>query len=269
MFQGGYNVTTIQGAKCLHDFKIFGLCNGDIFDANYLSHDADTGLTILKVSKSLIGEETLSAIAIAPIGSSSFVEKGEPVIAIGSPLGYSDSVAFGVVTSVTNRISAVDTQYNVLTTDILGSSGGSGILVNLNGNVVGIISQQYSPPDMNVVTALGISEIRQLIETLSNNEKRVYVGIKGQNVTADISERTGIPVGIYITSVEEDSPAFASGLKESDVIIAINGEPISAMRGYTGTIANLTPGREAVFTAMRKGTEGYAEVEFRVTPGER
>ena len=244
-------------------------CDGAVYDANYVSHDTDTGLTVIRVPKALIGGETMNAVAAAPLGSSRAVTKGEPVIAIGSPLGYSDSVAFGVVTSVTNTVSAVDNQYNILTTDILGSKSGSGILVNLDGSVVGIIAQQYSQADMNVVTALGVSEIKQLMETLSNNEKRIYIGIKGQNVTADISERTGIPVGVYITSIEEDSPAFASGLKESDVIIAVGGGTVSTMRSFTDAIADLTAGRETVIRAMRKGSEGYAEVEFRVVPGER
>ncbi|MDA6987421.1 hypothetical protein OSM86_26030, partial [Escherichia coli] len=65
-------------------------------------------------------------------------------MAVGSPVGYSDSIAYGVVTSVTNKISALDNEYNLLTTDILGSTDGSGILVNLDGEIVGIIAQSYS-----------------------------------------------------------------------------------------------------------------------------
>ena len=62
-------------------------------------------------------------------------------MAVGSPVGYSNSIAYGVVTSVTNKISALDNEYNLLTTDILGSTDGSGILVNLAGEIVGIIAQ--------------------------------------------------------------------------------------------------------------------------------
>ena len=85
-------------------------------------------------------------------------------MAVGSPVGYSDSIAYGVVTSVTNKISALDNEYNLLTTDILGSTDGSGILVNLDGEIVGIIAQSYSAKGNNVVTGIAISQIKKLIE---------------------------------------------------------------------------------------------------------
>ena len=108
-------------------------------------------------------------------------------------MGYSDSVAYGVITSVTNKISTLDTEYNLLTTDINGSGEGSGVLINLDGEIIGIIAQSYSTEDKDIITALAVSQIKDLIESLSNDEARPYIGIKGQDVTAQISHRTGIP----------------------------------------------------------------------------
>ena len=68
-------------------------------DATYQRHDPSTGLTIVKVDESKLDEGTRDGLAVAPLGSSYLVSQGDPVVAVGSPVGYSDSIAYGVVTS--------------------------------------------------------------------------------------------------------------------------------------------------------------------------
>lgn len=237
-------------------------------DAIYQRHDANTGLTVLKVETSKLSESTRDGLEIAPLGNSYSVSQGDPVLALGSPMGYSDSVAYGVVTSVTNKISTLDTEYDLLTTDILGSPEGSGILINLEGEIVGIIAQNYSSDSKNVVTALSISPIKALIESLSNNETRPYIGIKGQDVTEILSERTGIPIGVLVSSVAADSPAMFSGIMEYDVIVRIGDEKVQTLKQYQDQLSKCRPGDTIRVTAMRKGAEGYTEMEFNVTVGE-
>ena len=242
--------------------------DGSTVDAIYQRHDANTGLTILKVGLSELEDSTREGIELAPLGSSYGVTQGEPVMAIGSPMGYSDSVAYGVITSVTNKISTLDTEYNLLTTDINGSGEGSGVLINLDGEIIGIIAQSYSTEDKDIITALAVSQIKDLIESLSNDEARPYIGIKGQDVTAQISHRTGIPKGVLVTAVQADSPAMLAGMKEYDVVVKIGEDEISSFRQYRDRLDQLTPGQTVLLTAMRRGAEGYAEGEFEVTGGE-
>ena len=242
--------------------------DGSTVDAIYQRHDANTGLTILKVGLSELEDSTREGIELAPLGSSYGVTQGEPVMAIGSPMGYSDSVAYGVITSVTNKISTLDTEYNLLTTDINGSGEGSGVLINLDGEIIGIIAQSYSTEDKDIITALAVSQIKDLIESLSNDEARPYIGIKGQDVTAQISHRTGIPKGVLVTAVQADSPAMLAGMKEYDVVVKIGEDEIPSFRQYRDRLDQLTPGQTVILTAMRRGAEGYAEVEFEVTVGE-
>lgn len=237
-------------------------------DAIYQRHDANTGLTILKAELSQLSESTRDGMEVAPLGNSYSVSQGDPVLALGSPLGYSDSVAYGVVTSVTNKISTLDTEYTLLTTDILGSPDGSGILINLKGEIVGIIAQNYSSDSKNIVTGLAISQIKSLIEHLSNNESRPYIGIKGQDVTEELSERTGIPKGVLVNSVAEDSPAMFAGIMEYDVIVQIGDEKVQTVKQYQEQLGKCSPGQTVKVTAMRKGAEGYSEMEFDVTIGE-
>ena len=237
-------------------------------DAIYQRHDANTGLTILKTEVANLSESTRDGMEVAPLGNSYSVSQGDPVLALGSPMGYSDSVAYGVVTSVTNKISTLDTEYNLLTTDILGSPEGSGILINLEGEIVGIIAQNYSSDSKNIVTGLAISQIKSLIESLSNNEARPYIGIKGQDVTEALSERTGIPKGVLVNSVAEDSPAMFAGIMEYDVIVQVNGEKVQTLRQYQEQLSKCSPGQTVKVTAMRRGAEGYTEMDFDVTIGE-
>ena len=218
-------------------------------DATYQRHDPSTGLTIVKVDESKLDEETRD-------------------VAVGSPVGYSDSIAYGVVTSVTNKISALDNEYNLLTTDILGSTDGSGILVNLDGEIVGIIAQSYSAKGNNVVTGIAISQIKKLIENLSNNVSRAYIGIRGQDVTEELSDKTGIPKGVLISRVADDSPAMMAGMKEYDVIVKLGEHKVETIKQYHEQLGKYSTGDVVTVTAMRKGAEGYAEMTFDVTMGE-
>ena len=237
-------------------------------DATYQRHDPSTGLTIVKVDESKLDEETRDGLAVAPLGSSYLVSQGDPVVAVGSPVGYSDSIAYGVVTSVTNKISALDNEYNLLTTDILGSTDGSGILVNLDGEIVGIIAQSYSAKGNNVVTGIAISQIKKLIENLSNNVSRAYIGIRGQDVTEELSDKTGIPKGVLISRVADDSPAMMAGMKEYDVIVKLGEHKVETIKQYHEQLGKYSTGDVVTVTAMRKGAEGYAEMTFDVTMGE-
>ena len=92
---------------------------------------------------------------------------GTIAIAIGSPLGTNYSILTGNITSTTNSISTIDHNYSVFTTDIVGSSNGSGALVNVDGEIIGIVMQGYSSAgDENTLTAISISELKALIEML-------------------------------------------------------------------------------------------------------
>lgn len=237
-------------------------------DATYQRHDPSTGLTIVKVDESKLDEGTRDGLVVAPLGSSYLVSQGDPVVAVGSPVGYSDSIAYGVVTSVTNKISALDNEYNLLTTDILGSTDGSGILVNLDGEIVGIIAQSYSAKGNNVVTGIAISQIKKLIENLSNNVSRAYIGIRGQDVTEELSDKTGIPKGVLISRVADDSPAMMAGMKEYDVIVKLGEHKVETIKQYHEQLGKYSTGDVVTVTAMRKGAEGYAEMTFDVTIGE-
>jgi serine protease Do len=137
--------------------------------------------------------------------------------------------------------------------------------VNLNGEVIGVITQGLHQEGGSTITGISISEIKTLIQSLSNNETVSYAGIKGQEVTDDISTRTGIPLGLLTTDIAQDSPAMLAGIKEYDVIQEIAGQEIRNMNDLSKMIDSLKGGDVVSVKTMRKGASGYAEVNFSVT----
>lgn len=242
-------------------------CDGTVTDARFLKGDTNTGFVILKIPKSGISAETREAITIAPLGESYEVNQGEPVLAIGSPMGYSDSVGYGIVTSTCNAVSKIDAEYRLLTTDIVGSNLGSGVLLNLKGEVIGLIAQSFASEDtQNLVTGLGVSEVKEMIQILSDETKDIiYMGITGKSITKDISEKKGIPIGVFVEQVEVNSPAMQVGIQNGDVVIELNGEKVETVKGYQQQLKSCKAGQTIKVKAMRQGTEGYVEVDFDVT----
>lgn len=242
--------------------------DGTTEDAHFVKQDPGTGLAVIKISKDGVDKKTQQTITVAELGSSIGIKRGESVLAIGSPTGYSGSIAYGMVTSVDNVKTTVDNEYSLFTTDILGDSEGSGVLISLEGKIVGIMVQSFSmKQDKNVLTAIPISELKQLIEQLINNEDLIYLGVRGQDIVSDLSEKTGIPSGVYVNSVEEDSPAMEAGLQNGDVIVSVKDTKIENLQQLRKALDKYKKGDRITVTAMRKGSEGYVEIVFDVSLG--
>ena len=171
-----------------------------------------------------VNDETLHAITVAELGNSLVATQGMMVIAVGSPLGTNYSILTGNITSTTNSISTIDRNYTVFTTDIVGSSQGSGVLINTSGQVIGLVMQAYgNDSGQNTLTAISVSELKSLIEMLSNNEEIPYIGLELTTFTNDIATEYEIPKGAYIKEVRIDSPAMAAGLQKGDVVTKMQG----------------------------------------------
>lgn len=242
--------------------------DGTTVDANFQKRDQGTGLAVLKIAKEEVKQVTRAAIEVAELGNSTLIQRGELVMALGSPSGYSGSISCGMVTSASNTRYTLDNEYHLITTDIMGDKEGSGILISMEGKVVGVIAQSFSmTDDKGVVTALPISEIRSVIERLSNNEDTMYLGVRGQNIVSDLSQKTGIPKGIFVNAVDEDSPAMEAGLQNGDVIVKVNDTSVETMSQLRKALDRCKPEQKVTVAAMRKGAEGYVEIVFDVTVG--
>ena len=239
------------------DSIIVTFCDQAKVNAELVQRDVATELAILSVPLVDIEEETMDVIEIATLGSSNNSNLlGSPVMALGSPMGTSGSVCYGVVTSVGMIADQADSSYKTITTDIYGSRNATGVLVNMKGMVIGIIDNVNISNDMgNLLTAYGISELKRTIEKMSNNEERAYLGIHGADVPREASEELNTPAGAYVRSIEMDSPAMTAGIQNGDVIIEINDIPITNYNGLLDVLYESKPEDTLNFVLMRQGRE--------------
>lgn len=245
-------------------------CDGEQAQAQVKKKDVNTKLAVLSVAESGVDASTLETITAADLtGSSSNINiVGKPVIAIGSPLGTSDSICYGIITSNNTTVNMIDSYYKILTTDIYGSHNSSGVLINLSGQVLGIIDNSNNSEDMmNLVSAIGITELRRKIERMSNEREQAYLGTYGTDVTADANERLGVPYGAYITEIAMDSPAMNAGIQSGDIITAIGEKEINIYGDLVSAIMEAQPEQTVTVTFMRQGPEEYLQMEVEVMLG--
>lgn len=225
-------------------------------------YDGNTGIAILSVPLQTIGEDTKNRIAYAKLGNSLTVEQGNIAIAIGSPLGTNYSIGTGNITSVGNVIQTADATYTVFTTDIAGNSNSSGALLNLNGEIVGLVMQDYNENlDNNTLTAISISELKKIIEMLSNGRDIPYLGLKVLAVTEEIAKENDLAQGIYIKEVMLDSPAFEAGLQSGDVIVEMGGEEIYTVHTYESKVLELEPETPIEIVVSRQGMDEHLRLK--------
>lgn len=243
--------------------------DGTSSPATVKGQDSNTGLAVLSVAKKELGTDTIGRIGVAIMNEFGSPQTGSMVIALGNPLGAPYSIVTGNITSISNEVSGWDHNYEVLTTDIVGSENGSGILVNTRGEIVGFIMQSYGAADSaNILTAVKISEIKPVINRLCEGNSVPYLGMKVSTITAKMEEQYGIPRGAYVRSVAMDSPAMNIGLQSGDVIVRMNGEAISSDNAYSVHLLASNPGSTMSLVVKRKGANGYSEIKYTVTVGD-
>ncbi len=235
--------------------------------AELLAYDGDTGIAVLSVGKEALSKETRDKVVAAELGSSAVVPQGTIVIAIGSPLGDAFSVLTGNVTSSGNEVTSADANYKVISTDISATEDSSGALINLDGKVIGLIMQSYSRNgNVNTVTALGITDIRNLVEKLSNGISPAYLGLEISTVTDDISREYNLPKGVYIKNVRVDSPAMEAGIQTGDVVVKIGSTEILTEEQYEDYLQDAKAGQTVRVTVKRMGAdESYQDVVCEAT----
>ena len=243
------------------------LCDSTVADGTIKASDSNTGLSIVAVPMEDLSESTKQSMTPAVLGNSRvYTILAAPVIAVGRLYGNAESVGYGMITSKDTAVNLTDQNYEILTTDIYGSSDATGIIVNLRGEVLGIIDQSFNTSDAkNLITAIGISEIKKTIERMSNGRPRAYIGINGTNVTEEVHEMGGVPIGAYVTGIVMDSPAMEAGIQSGDVITRLGDSHIATFSNLTEIMENNLPGTTMEMHLMRQSGEEYREITLEVT----
>ena len=226
-------------------------------------YDVTTSLAVISVNLSDISAETMENISQAKLGRSIALEAGTPVMAVGRADGSIDSVMKGTLTSTHNKLSAVDAEYTVLVTDMTKNAGADGVLINFKGEVIGILQERHLSVAMqNVLSAYAISDIKSLMEHLSNNQDVTYLGVKGISVTLE-AQKEGVPTGVYVTEVKMDSPAMLGGIQVGDVIQAINGQKVTNMSEVAAVLQRLSDKQNISLEGQRLTKDGYKKINYQ------
>ncbi len=217
------------------------MSDGTRVKARLLGTDALTDLAVLEIDAKHVKQ-------VATFGNSDSLKRGEPVVAIGNPLGleFAGSVTQGVVSGTNRAIpqdlngdGVADWQSEVIQTDAAINPGNSGgALVNIEGDVVGINSMKIAQEEVEGIgLAIPANSVRPVINDLERfgEVRRPYMGISSRSLdeisSYHLSETLKLPKdvvkGVAVIDVEPSSPAAKAGLKQYDVIVELDGKPIS------------------------------------------
>lgn len=232
----------------------------------FIMGDKTADIAIIAVAHSDMPDGTREAISIAQMGNSYMLEAGELVIAMGDMYGVESAVDFGTTISTTKAYYEVDSKHGMIYTNINAGSGCNGFLFTDTGELVGTISNEKTATN---IVAYGISDIKLRIQNLSNRKQIGYIGITGQEITEELKDNYEIPNGVYVTAIEEYSPAYYAGIANGDIITDISGKLITNVYNIERTMCEFEPGTEVKITVYRRGRGEYVPIEYTVTLGER
>lgn len=272
VWKSSSEVLLLAPGRILRDAKRLNVTFSDstTHPAVLKKQDKNLGLAVLSVDSKELASTTKNQIETAKLGNSNIIGRGDPAIAIGKQFGYAGGVGYGIISTARNCVASADKESRILTTDIPAAKGGSGVLFNTDGEVVGIIDQNITATDsMSMVTAYAISDIKEEIELLSNGRGVPYFGVRGVAVPESVTSEREIPAGIYVKEAEADSPAMEAGIQSGDIITHIGGTQVTSLSAYTKKLMECKVGDTVKIRGQRQGASGYVKVDFDIVAGSK
>ncbi len=265
-------LTNIEAAK-LKDPVVRFAGQTQYLPAQVRGTDSIMGLAVLSVSFEEKDEEFYKSLTCIELGNTYQVRSGSPVIAVGAPFGSCGTMSYGSVVEMRYDQVATDTSFRMFYTNIGAPKNGTGFLVNINGQLIGLINTAYKDRAAEgYIAAVATEELTRLITNMSNQDANSYFGIVGQNITQNISKATGMPEGIYVTTVQPDSPAYQAGIMNGDIITAISTQSVTRVIQLNEALTSFSrhlPNETVMVTLMRLGRDEYNVVTVPVTLGVR
>ena len=245
------------------------LYNGDTYPATLVGSDSDYDVAVLKINA-----KDLPAVTL---GSSTDVNVGDTVLAIGNPLGeLTFSMSQGIVSCVNRAINVEGTPFNMIQVDASINPGNSGgPLMNLYGEVVGIVSAKYSSYANTTVEGLGfaipINDVQSIIKDIIENGSvgnKAYMAITAGTMTQQMAAQYKINAteGVFVYSVEDGGAGDKAGLKLGDVITKLNDTQITSMEDLSAAKKGFKAGDTVTLTVLRDGKEITTQLTFDAQP---
>ena len=259
----GYMLTN---SHVVHDANSIRVAfpSGREFDADLVGEDPETDVALVRVG--------VSDMPIAQLGHSRQLKVGQIAVAIGNPLGFQNTVTTGVVSALgrTLRASSGRLMDDIIQTDAALNPGNSGgPLVNSTGEVIGLNTAMIAGAQ-SICFATGIDTVRWVISQLfaHGRVKRAFVGISGTTVPIDRRLQRAFELdqthGVRVIEVQAHSPARLSGIEDGDLLIGIDGTPVTGIDTLQRLLNGDRIGKLCAVRVIRRGRL----LHFAITPRE-
>ncbi len=260
----GYLVTNYHVVAGATEIRV-QMADGRIANPQYVGDDPETDLAVLKVD--------LGPLQAIQLGRSSELRIGDVVLAIGNPYGLTKTVTQGIVSATGRGLLGLMTFENFIQTDAAINEGNSGgALINSIGELVGIntaVLAQDSGTE-GISFAIPVDLVRGVVDDIKTHGRviRGWVGLEPDELTMAESRELGLDsnVGIFLSRVFEGGPSAAAGLRQGDIVLAIEGEPILSRQQALLLVAAMEPGETVDIMAWRNGTRFTATVTVAERP---
>lgn len=237
----------------------------EVIPGSIYSMDRDYGLAVIAVPLKEIPQKLLEQVQPGILAEAEEIAVGTPVIALGAPNGYEGSMEFGMITSLGSTVSVTDGEVAYFTTNITEYPAGYGFVVNLEGEILGMITHTHKENKSDgIFSAVSLDSIRGVIIKLLNNAERAYFGIKGQDLPKNLAKEYELENGVYVSEVENASPALGAGIKAGDIIVSAGGETVEGIRGFSDIIFERSTREIIQVKLLRKAEDGLREMTVEV-----
>ena len=265
----GYVVTNYHVVQNATDVKVITYDSTE-YPAEIVGYDSTNDIALLKVEA--------DGLSAATIGSSSALNIGDMVAAIGNPLGtLASTQTVGYVSGINREVATDNTIISMIQTDCAINPGNSGgPLFNMNGEVIGITTAKYSGTTNSGASiegigfAIPIDDVVPIVNDLINYGyvTGAYMGVTVENTDAESAAKFGLPTGAYIVEVVKGGAADRAGIQPKDIVIDLGGNQVSNITDLTRALRNFKAGDTTTVTLIRGGKEMTLEITLDEKPQE-
>jgi serine protease DegQ len=254
----GYILTNNHVVEAADDIEVV-LADGRKAPAKVVGTDPETDLAVIRIA-----EKNLPVIVL---GHADQARVGDVVLAIGNPFGVGQTVTMGIISAVGRNNLHINQFENFIQTDAainFGNSGGA--LIDTSGNLIGINSAIYSQTggSVGIGFAIPVTTAKSVMEAIikTGHVVRGWIGIESQDITPELADSFGLArkSGAIIAGVVRNGPADRAGIRPGDILLTVQGKPVSDTSQMLSLIAQLAPGEKAQLTVMRKNREATLDV---------
>ena len=261
----GYILTNAHVVEAADEIEVL-LADNRRARAKVIGTDPETDLAVIKID--------LPKLPVITFGQSDQAQVGDLVLAIGNPFGVGQTVTSGIVSALSRSHLGINTFENFIQTDAAINPGNSGgALVDINGNMIGINTAIYSRTpggaSLGIGFAIPATTAKQVLDQLvqTGSVTRGWIGVAVQDINSELAESLKLQDarGTLITEVFNGTPADQGGIRPGDVLIAVDGKPVTDSASMLALISAIAPGNSAALKVIR----AQKELELKVTVGKR